>query len=189
MSTVRNIDRRTFVRRQTDQMASESAPGLAAAPDRSIQWNGVWTGYLIWAGCEAILLALVLGLGMGDRDPLQAASWGAAGKATIVWAIIITWIATFIGCWMAARTPNSRNGRSKALTLWGLIELTLLVAIGAIGLTSVRAPGALGTHSVAANFFWLSLIALGCAIGGGIVGSRGAKETRSSKPVQPMKAA
>ncbi|MGH9542127.1 MAG: hypothetical protein ACRD2H_09625 [Terriglobales bacterium] len=187
MSTVRNIERRTFARRQVDRewQDARSVTTTAAAPERGIQWNGVWNGYMMWIGSEAILLALVLGFGMGNRNPLHAASWSASGKATMVWAIIVTWIATFIGGWVAGRTPPTtvkRHGVAKALALWGLVELTAIVAISLVAVTSAAPVGMVGGHSVAWNFFWLSLIALGCAIGGGAVGGGGRFSVKVPRP-------
>ncbi|MGH9506032.1 MAG: hypothetical protein ACRD13_03830 [Terriglobales bacterium] len=141
MSTVRNIERRMFVRRQLDRDL-QAGTGLQAQLREGrggVEWNGVWTGYLVWAGCEAILLFLVLGIAFSSVNPLHASSWAGVGHGTVIWVAIVTFIATYIGSWVAGRTPPSttRHGIAKALPFWGLVMLTVVLIVGFVASQAV----------------------------------------------------
>jgi hypothetical protein len=138
MSTVRNIERRMFIRRQTDRdlQASGAKP---LARERGVEWNGIWTGYLVFLGVEGILAFLVLGIGFSSLNPLRAASWANVGGGTVVWLAIVTFIATYIGAWVAGRTPpaTTQHGIGKALPMWGLVVLTMVLLVGYVASQAV----------------------------------------------------
>lgn len=140
MGTVRNIERRMFVRRQQDRDL-QAGTGQAAAKEgvRGLEWNGIWTGYLVWVGCEAILGFLILWIAFSNVNPLHAGSWVGVGGATVIWLAIITFISTYIGAWVAGRTPpgTKSHGIAKSLPLWGLIMLTVFLIVGFVASQAV----------------------------------------------------
>ncbi len=132
MSTVRSIERRIFQRRQADRELHQLAavqPGVLQM--RGVEWNGVWSGYMIFAGVAILLLSFVLGIGFSSVNPMLPSSWAGAGSGMGIWSVIALLISTFIGCWVAGRTPPAtrQHGIAKGLVLWGMILLTML-AIG-----------------------------------------------------------
>lgn len=154
MSTVRNIERRMFIRRQLDRDLQTA--GTAAAPtarEWGVDWNGIWAGYMVWVGVEVVLLSLVLGIGFSSVNPLLASSWAGMGRGVVIWAVIVTLISTFIGAWVAGRTPAAtrRRGIAKGVTLWGLIVLSVIMVVGwAAGRATMVAAGAAGAVGTAA---------------------------------------
>ncbi|MGH8378664.1 MAG: hypothetical protein ACRER7_06895, partial [Gammaproteobacteria bacterium] len=86
MSTVRNIERRMFIRRQTDRDIQNQGAGVAGGAGvgatamaagagahgwrlASIEWNGIWAGFMVWIGVETLLMFLVLGIGFSRVNP------------------------------------------------------------------------------------------------------------------------
>ncbi|MGH9535243.1 MAG: hypothetical protein ACRD2E_10315 [Terriglobales bacterium] len=138
MSTVRNIERRMFLRRQADRDLQTTA-GQPALVSRGLEWNGIWTGYLVWAGCEAILMSLALWIGFSNVNPLRASSWAGVGHGTVIWVAIMTFIATYIGGWVVGRTPRATtsHGIAKALPYWGLVVLTVMVMVAFVASQAV----------------------------------------------------
>lgn len=140
MGTVRNIERRMFIRRQQDRdLQAGAGQAVVREGARGLEWNGIWTGYLVWAGCEAILGFLILWIAFSNVNPLHASSWAGVGGATVIWLAIMTFIATYIGSWVAGRTPpaTTHHGIAKSLPLWGLIMLTAVLVVGFVASQAV----------------------------------------------------
>lgn len=141
MSTVRSIERRLYVRRQMDRdMAAQAAVAGGEVP-RHMEWNGIWTGYMTFAGVAILLLSFVFGVGFSSLDPFARSSWASVGRGTMIWSAIVVLIATFLGCWVAGRTPRTtkRHGMMRGITLWGMILLSVLLLVGSIATTAVAA--------------------------------------------------
>lgn len=136
-------------------MATQVAGGAAGEVPRHMEWNGIWTGYMTFAGVAIILVSFVLGIGFSSLNPLQASSWSSVGTGTMAWTVVMILIATFLGAWVAGRTPKTtrRHGMMRGITLWGMILITALLLIGWVAGTAVQATsgvaGALG--NVGAN--------------------------------------
>ncbi|HXR96226.1 MAG TPA: hypothetical protein VN709_00135 [Terriglobales bacterium] len=144
MSTVRSIDRRLYVRRQLDREAPVNRAGLAGAEvPRHMEWNGVWTGYMTFAGLAILLTSFVFGVGFSSLNPMQASSWSGAGGGVAVWSVIVVLISLFFGAWVAGRTPRTskRHGMMRGITLWGMVLLTTLLLVGWVAGTAVSAAG------------------------------------------------
>lgn len=141
MSTVRSIERRLYVRRQADRDIASSAAVAGSESLRHMEWNGVWTGYMTFAGVAILLLAFVFGIGFSSLNPLSRASWASVGGGTMAWAVVVVLIATFLGAWVAGRTPRTtkQHGMMRGITLWGLILLSVLLVAGWVAGTAVSA--------------------------------------------------
>ncbi len=148
MSTVRSIERRLYVRRQTDRdAASQMAVATGEAP-RHMEWNGIWTGYLAFVGFAVLLVSFVLGIGFSTLNPAVASSWAGVGSGTMVWGVVMLLAATFLGAWVAGRTPRTsrQDGMMRGMVLWGMILATMLwVAGGAAGVALSTAGGLAGS--------------------------------------------
>ncbi|MGH9480516.1 MAG: hypothetical protein ACRD1L_00340 [Terriglobales bacterium] len=155
MGTVRSIERRLYVRRNSDRnLAEQSGAAPSAGEVRAVgamEWGGIWAGYMTFAGAAILLLALVFGVGFSTLNPLNSASWVGAGAGTLVWGVVVVLIATFLGAWVAARTPPTtrRHGMMRGVTLWGLILLSDLLLFGWVTGTALSATT--GVAGVALN--------------------------------------
>lgn len=141
MSTLRSIERRLYVRRQVDRdMAAQAVVATGEVP-RHMEWNGIWTGYMTFAGVAIILLSFVLAIGFSSVNPFSAASWRSVGGGVLGWSVVMVLIATWLGCWVAARTPRTtkRHGMMRGITLWAMILLTILLLVGWVATTTVSA--------------------------------------------------
>jgi len=147
MSTVRSIERRLYVRRQADRdIASQVAVAGGEVP-RHMEWNGIWTGYMVFAGVGILLLSFVLGIGFSSLNPLNASSWRSVGGGTLGWAVVMLLISVFLGAWVAGRTPRTtkKHGMMRGVTLWGMVLVTCLLAIGWVAGTAVSAAGSVAS--------------------------------------------
>lgn len=154
MSTVRSIERRVYIRRQADRDLTSAAPVVGIEVVRRMEWNGIWAGYMTFVGAGVLLLSFVLGVGFSSLNPLRASSWSEVGTGTLVWSVIALLIATYLGCWVAARTPPTtrRHGMMKAVTLWGMILLSALLLTGWVaGTAASAASGLAGSAASAAS--------------------------------------
>lgn len=152
MSTVRSIERRLYVRRQSDRDLASQAAVVSGEIPRHMEWNGVWTGYMTFIGVSVLLLSFVLGVGFSSLNPLAASSWQGVGTGTLVWSAIVVLISLFIGCWVAARTPRTtkRHGMMKGITLWGMAMLSILLLVGWVAGTAVTAASGVAGSAVSA---------------------------------------
>ncbi|MGH9467490.1 MAG: hypothetical protein ACRD1Y_09040 [Terriglobales bacterium] len=152
MSTLRSIERRLYVRRQMDRdLASQAVVGTGEVP-RHMEWNGIWTGYMTFAGVAIILLSFVLAIGFSSLNPFSAGSWRSVGGGVMGWSVVVILIATWLGCWVAARTPKTtkKHGMMKGITLWAMILLTILLVVGWVASTTIGAVSSAATVPVAA---------------------------------------
>lgn len=150
MSTVRSIERRLYVRRQMDRDMASRVGVVGAEIPRHMEWNGIWAGYMTFAGVSILLLALVFGIGFSSLNPLAASSWAGVGAGTAVWGVIVALIATFIGSWIAGRTPRTsrRHGMMRGVTLWGMIMVTTLLLVGWVAGTAVATGATLAGNAM-----------------------------------------
>jgi len=152
MSTVRSIERRLYVRRMSDrELASQAAAVRGEMAPRAMEWNGIWTGFMVFVGVSVLLLSFVFGVGFSSLNPLESSSWTGVGAGTMAWSAVALLIATFLGAWVAGGTPatSRRHGMMRGVALWGLIMLTTLLLVGwvtgtAVAATSGVAGAALG---------------------------------------------
>ncbi|MHB8736288.1 MAG: hypothetical protein ACYC6M_13385 [Terriglobales bacterium] len=147
MSTVRTMERRMFLRRQSERLASVQ-PGAAPA-GVATEWSGIWAGYLAFAGSAVLLLFLVLGIGFSNVNPLDVGSWKSLAGGAAIWSGIAILIATFFGAWAAARAPlaNRTQGMMRGVALWGLVMITAMMLVGSLAAGAAQA--AAGTASAA----------------------------------------
>ncbi|MGH9414703.1 MAG: hypothetical protein ACRD0Y_13315 [Terriglobales bacterium] len=132
-------------------MASQVAVAPGEVP-RHMEWNGIWTGYMTFAGVAIILLSFVLAVGFSSLNPFSAASWRGVGGGVLGWSVVMVLIATWLGCWVAARTPRTtrKHGMMRGITLWGMILLTVLLVVGFVASATISAVASATNVPVAA---------------------------------------
>ena len=152
MSTVRSIERRMFLRRQMDRELSTSGQPGTAVRSQGMEWSGVWSGYAVFAGVAVLLLFLVLGIGFSSVNPMNPSSWASAGKGMAIWSVIVLLISTFIGGWVTGRIPAATraHGIMKSITLWGLIMISSVLALGWIAGKAMTAAAHAATSATTA---------------------------------------
>ena len=152
MSTVRSIERRLYVRRQSDRDLASQAAVVGGEIPRHMEWNGVWTGYMTFAGVGILLLSFVFGVGFSSLNPLQASSWSGVGTGTMAWSVVVLLISLFLGAWVAGRTPRTtkKHGMMRGITLWGMALITALLIVGWVAGTAVQATSGLASGAMSA---------------------------------------
>jgi hypothetical protein len=159
-----------------------------------VSWRSLWAGLFMVAGVQVVMQLFGIAIGVSALSPSQEALQGVSlwqGS----WAIISTLAAFFFGGWVASSmiAPARRSeGVLAGVVLWGfattlgiiVVSAGLFGAIG-IGRTLMIPPGsAAATQSGVAALhsgytigaawatFFTILLALGCAVAGGLVGVR-----------------
>jgi hypothetical protein len=127
-SAVRSIERRIFVRRQSDRQTPTEA-GKPRLLVEHIEWGGIWAGYAVSIGLAVLLTFLVLAIGLTSVNPMDVRSWISVAGGAAVWSAIVVLISIFIGAIVAGRTPASSRqyGVLRGVTLWGLLMLTAVI--------------------------------------------------------------
>jgi hypothetical protein len=161
-------------------------------PTSKVTWRGIWAGLFMVAGIQILMQLFGVAIGVSALNPTRGAVEGVSIWQGI-WAIISTLTAYFFGSWVASSTiaPARRaDGILMGAIVWGfattlgiiLVSAGLFGAIG-IGRTLMVPPGsAAATQSGVAALhsgytigaawatFGTILVALGCAIAGGLLG-------------------
>ena len=158
-----------------------------------VSWRGIWAGLFMVAGVQILMQLFGIAIGVSALNSSQS-GLDSVSLWQGIWAIVSTLSAYFFGGWIAsAMTPALRRSEGVLIgtVLWAfattlgiiLVSAGLFGAIG-IGRTLMVPPnspaaaqsGVAALHSgytigaAWATFATIS-VALGCAIGGGIVGS------------------
>jgi hypothetical protein len=151
-------------------------PLIADRPASLLRWGSVFGGAVVGAAFFALLTSLWLALANASDVRVFAdyLSWwigGSAIAAMFVGGMLAGWLTTVRG--MVA-------GLFHGLTVWGLMLVVLvsvsLPALSAFDFTPARAAGSAATapaaltHTTLWTFFWATLIGLGAAAVGGILG-------------------
>lgn len=138
MGTVRNIERRMFLRRHADRTASARLPEIQVA--HRVDWSGIWAGYAVAIGLSVLFSALVLALGLSMASA-RAASLRVVARHSALWLGVAMLVALFIGAVISGRGTNESSRAAGALhgaTLWGLMVLTSLVLGGYATMTATQ---------------------------------------------------
>ena len=76
---------------------------VAAAPRSSVSWTSVVAGALAAAAISLILLVLGAGFGLSTVSPWSAGSVATAAVGSVIWLIVVQWIASGLGGYLAGR--------------------------------------------------------------------------------------
>lgn len=152
-------------------MATSSPAGPASRGHSFISWGAVFAGALVGIGIMVLLTALWLALAAGTGPAWVVANLTWIFRGTAIFAILL---AGFLAGWFAVgRGPGS--GLLHGLTVWGLITTAAVLLFPNFGVLGVLGglPGIAGAGGNAAGVwtvFWSTLIGLGAALVGGLLG-------------------
>ena len=154
---------------------------------RVFRWGPIWGGLFVVAAVQILMQLFGLAIGVSALGPSPGAVEGVS-LWTGIWAVISTWVAFFCGGWFAGTAEEGGVRRLEAIrsgvAVWGFaltigIFLATAGLIGAIDLARglLVPPGVrAGIHSgftigAAWATFGTVVIALGCSIGGALLGA------------------
>lgn len=114
--------------RSSDQ-ATETlhSGGGSAYIIKRISWPAIFSGTLVALSIELLLIAFGLFVGLRMVDPGQPNPFGAISAWSLVWYLITSFVALFIGAWVAARlsgNPYKGAGMLHGIVTWGLATVT-----------------------------------------------------------------
>jgi hypothetical protein len=130
---------------------------------KGISWTSVFAGVVVALGVQMLLSTLGTGIGMSTIDPLRAGETPSASAFSIgagLWWVVSSFIALFIGGWVAAQFSGylrHLDGILHGLLVWALgtlITIYLLgTALGAVasGASNVLGGGARGMAEAASS--------------------------------------
>ncbi len=138
---------------------------------RMFDWPSVWTGVITGFAALAVLGALVTAVGFAT---------GLSGTSSIVWAIIVAFVAFLIGGYVGGAT-TSLGGRTEGFVLGSMIwalAATFLVLVSMLGLVGASAAisgatGALGgnTQALAVGTLILLIVTYIGSVVGALLGA------------------
>lgn len=122
------------------------------APVKRISWPAIFAGVILVLAVNLLLNILGIGIGASAVTPMQENATSGIGTGALIWLVVTTLIALFIGGWAAGKlagTPSRFDSAMHGLITWGLSSLVIvyLVASAAGGLVS----GAAGMLSQSAS--------------------------------------
>lgn len=110
-----------------------------------LSWGAIFAGLFVLIATSWLLYLLGIALGVSIADATGGDALGSGlGISAVIWILISSLIAYFLGSLLAARMSgktDSTVGMLHGLTLWGLAT-TLLVVLSYMGITSLLQTGA-----------------------------------------------
>ena len=131
-----------------------------ASPDSAVSWAAIIAGAVGAAALSLILLLLGSGLGLSMASPWSGPSATTFAVSTAIWLIVVQWLASGVGGYIAGRLRTKWNGihtdevafrdTAHGFLAWALA--TLLVA-GLLGsaVSSIVGGGASAVSSIASG--------------------------------------
>lgn len=122
---------------QQEPPAGNTRPRYATITRKDISWGGVFAGLALFLALSWLLLLLgtALGVGIADATDLSAVGNGL-GIGSIIWIVMTSLLATFVGSVLAASladSPDDRVGALHGVTLWSAATV-LIIAVGSLGI-------------------------------------------------------
>jgi len=153
---------------------------LSLAPRGSrISWGGVWAGFFVGLGCEAVLASVGLGAGLhaisrsGSIDlPVGVTVW-----TSCAW-ILSAFLAGYVAIWMSGRYSYP-DGMFHGFVTWGVLMAALAYLPTYGDLTFLgRETATMSPAETASWWMFVSgILSLGAALVGGVWGARAARRT------------
>ena len=144
-----------------------------------ISWGGVWAGFFVGLGSQAVLASIGVGAGLhavarsGAPDlPAGVMVWTA-----IAW-IISAFLAGYVAIWMSGRSTYW-EGMFHSFVTWGVLmsALAYLPTYGDLAFLG-RETATMSPEETASWWMFLSgILSLAFALMGGVFGARAARRT------------
>lgn len=145
------------------------ADTLVDVPEPLIRWSAIFAGlfFVLASSSLMMLLGSALGLGVADVSDGDALGEGL-GIATLVWMLLTTIVAFFLGSLLTARVNGSHEdaaGVLSGITLWsiGTVLIAYLTTVGVMGAAKM------GSGAVAATVGGVVTAGGATAAGGGLL--------------------
>jgi hypothetical protein len=144
----------TAIDTSTADVALATDPALTAKPASAVSWPAIFAGGATAASVSLILLALGSGLGLATAGPWAAngASPVVLTSAMVIWLIVIQWLASGMGGYIAGRLRSRWHGvhthevffrdTAHGLLTWSIATLFAAAVLG--GALTNAAGGIMG---------------------------------------------
>jgi hypothetical protein len=151
----------TYVAAAFEEATGVRSPNLESSRS-GVSWGAIFAGGATAAAVSLVLLLLGAGLGLASLSPYAGDSVSATGLAVgaVIWLIVVQWIASALGGYMAGRLrakwadPSSDEvffrDTAHGLLAWAAGTL-LMVAVAAAGGLSALAVATTGASVVASQ--------------------------------------
>lgn len=151
----------------------------------AVSWGAVFAGGVSAAAVAAILGIFGAGLGLAAVSPWRGEGVSVAGFTALaaVWLIVVQWIASFVGGYMAGRLRTKYvavhtdevffRDTAHGFLAWALSVLFMVAALGAAGqgTANVGAKAAADTASALPNAYYTALLFRTPPGGGTVIGT------------------
>lgn len=158
------------------------APGANVS---AVSWGAVFAGGVSAAAVAAILGIFGAGLGLAAVSPWRGEGVSIAGFTALaaVWLIIVQWVASFVGGYMAGRLRTKYvavhtdevffRDTAHGFLAWALSVLFMVLALGAAGQgsASVGAAAAAASANALPNNYYTTLLFREPPGGGPVIGT------------------
>lgn len=162
----------------------EGGDGLGANVS-GVSWGAVFAGGVSAAAVAAILGIFGAGLGLAAVSPWRGEGVSVAGFTALaaVWLIVVQWIASFVGGYMAGRLRTKYvavhtdevffRDTAHGFLAWALSVLFMVAALGAAGqgTANAGAKAAADTASALPNAYYTALLFRTPPGGGTVIGT------------------
>ncbi len=94
---------------------------------KRISWPAIFAGTLVALGTELLFIAFGFFVGLRMVNPGQANPFGGVNAWSLVWYLVTSFAALFVGGWVAARlsgNPYKGSGMLHGIVTWGLATVT-----------------------------------------------------------------
>ena len=132
---------------------------VAAAPRSSVSWTGVIAGALAAAAISLILMVLGAGFGLSIISPWSAGSVATAAVGSVIWLVVVQWIASGLGGYLAGRLRNHAadpvderffRDTVSGFLAWALATLVVAGLLASV-VSAIVGTGTQATATVAAG--------------------------------------
>ncbi len=139
-----------------------SAAGTAESPVSAVSWPAIVAGALAAVTATLVLLIVGAGLGFSSISPWggQGVSASALAVGTVIWLIVVQWLSSAVGGYLAGRLRTSWTGihrdevffrdTAHGLLVWALATVVGVALLGS-GVSAIIGAGASGAATVASG--------------------------------------
>lgn len=148
-----------FIHASVDDEVAVLAGAPSAVSSSAVSWGAVFAGGVSAAAVAAILGILGAGLGLASVSPWRGHGVSIAGFTVLaaIWLIIVQWVASFVGGYMAGRLRTKYvaihtdevffRDTAHGFLAWALSVLFFAAALGAAGESGAGAGAKLAAET------------------------------------------
>jgi hypothetical protein len=146
----------------------------------TISWGGVWAGFFVALGFQAVLASIGMGAGFhamsrsgADHFPMSVTVWTG-----ISW-MLSAFLGAYVAVWMSG-LYSYWEGMFHGLVTWGVL-MSALAYLPTYGDLAVLTQSTKKMGSMETTQWWVlisGILSSGFAVLGGVIGSRAAERTQ-----------